>query len=74
MLTGDGMLSSPFAALWKHRKATVALLATILVCTALGVPGTRTNVKLQAAISSAVQLLHDADRERREIHPLPLLG
>ena len=58
----------------KQLKSLVALTAIILAAALFFPKAHREAVKVETAFSGARHLLHDADSDRREVRPLPLLG
>jgi hypothetical protein len=58
----------------KQWKRLILLVAIILVGAIFFPKAHHEAVKVETAFSGARQLLHDADSDRREVRPLPLLG
>jgi hypothetical protein len=63
--------SVKFSKQWK----TLMVLVAIILAGAIFFPKAhREAVKVETAFSGVRHLLHDADTDRREVRPLPLLG
>jgi hypothetical protein len=58
----------------KQLKSLVALIAIILAAALFFPKAHREAVNVETAFSGDRHLLHDADSDRREVRPLPLLG
>jgi hypothetical protein len=58
----------------RQSKSLMVLVVIILVAASFLPKAHREAVKVKTALSGARHLLHDADSDRREVRPLPLLG
>jgi hypothetical protein len=76
-MKADPLLADPcyFLARTGYRKAAIMIIATvflmILVITQFG-KAAKLEKGAEVAFSRARQLLHEADKENRNVHPLPL--
>ncbi len=64
----------PLAIFSKRWKLVTVLVVMLLVAMELIAKVPSEAVKAEAALGGVRHLLHDADADRREVRPLPLLG
>jgi uncharacterized membrane protein HdeD (DUF308 family) len=65
---------SPSSILSRHWKQVTLLIMVMFVVGTFIMKAPAATTRVEAAFSGVRHLLHDADTDRREVRPIPLIG